>query len=333
MMQPSCDRPVFTLSINRRDRLMLNVIRQHSPAYFTMAKANPYFPCEIVEQDNDYSVICSHFHYFDDHFGDQGGDGYTVERLAKKLVREHAIKGVKFDSEAGMFCAYSNKKTALKQICAQLRKITGGERKHLAHQKQSEPSIPLDQAEQLLIKGFVISLDETAQRKFLKHVPYPPMTPQQQELLRLIREGTDAEKIRAARKVNSEARTLVRNWEHYLSHPETTKLFMECCDANKDIAPVHQELIWALVFICDRHLPDLRAKPYFLACLDHKKQQVRCLGIWGLHNIGVLTRTMLKPLLEDKSAKVRESAKEHMGWITTSRKTFPSWMFDPKNVR
>jgi len=242
-----------------------------------MANSNPYFPCEIVEQDNDYSVICTNFHYFDDHFGGKGGGGYAVERLAKKLVREHAIKGVKFDSEAGMFCAYSEKRTPLKQLCIQLRKITGGEKKHLARQKQSEPSIPLDQAEQLLIKGFFVALYAEAERMFLKHVPYPPMTPQQQELLRLIREGTDAEKIRVARKINSEARTLIRNWEHYLSHPDTTKLFMECCDANTDNAPVFQELIWALVFICDRHLRDLRSKPYFLSCLDHKRQQVRCL--------------------------------------------------------
>lgn len=73
-----------------------------------MATSNPYFPCQLVEQENDYSIICSHFHYFDDHFGDRGGGGYSVERLAKKLIREHAIKGVKFDSEAGMFCAYSD---------------------------------------------------------------------------------------------------------------------------------------------------------------------------------------------------------------------------------
>ncbi|MCP4890020.1 MAG: hypothetical protein GY904_25880 [Planctomycetaceae bacterium] len=298
-----------------------------------MAKSNPYFPCEFVEQDADYSVICSHFHYFDDHFGNKEVGGYTVERLAKKLVREHAIKGVKFDSEAGMFCAYSDKKGPLKQLCLQLRKITGGAQKNLARRKQSEPSIPLDQAEQLLIKGFVISLDEKAQRQFLKHVPCPALTPQQQKLLQFIQKGTDAEIIRAARKINSEARTLVRKWGHYLSHPETTKLLLDCCDANKDNAPVYQELIWALVFICDRHLPDLRAKPYFHSCLEHKKQQVRCLGIWGLSNLGVLNRSMLKPLLEDNSAKVRESAKSHLGSAKKSRRTFPSWMFDPKNVR
>ena len=298
-----------------------------------MSKSNPYFPCEFVEQDADYSILCSQFHYFDDHFGGQEAGGYTVERLAKKLVREHAIKGVKFDSEAGMFCASSDRKGPLKQLCLQLRKITGGERQHLARRKQSEPSIPLDQAERLLLKGFVISLDEKSQRQFLKHVPYPALTPQQQELMGFIREGTDAERIRAARKINSEARTVVRKWDHYLSHPETTRLFLDCCDTNKSNASVYQELIWALVFICDRHLPDLRAKSYFLSCLDHKKQQIRCLGIWGLHNLGVLNRAMLKPLLQDKSAKVRESAKEHLGRSTKSRRKFPSWMFDPNNVR
>jgi hypothetical protein len=299
-----------------------------------MTTPNPYFPCVLVEAEDSFSVVCSHFHYFDDHFGGREVGGYTVEGLAKKLVKEHAIAGVKFDSEAGMFCAYSDRKAPLKKLCMHLRKIAGAEKKHLAREKQSQPSIPLDQAEQSLIKGFVISLDEEAQERFLHHVPCPALSSQQQELLRQIRGGTDAEKIRAARKINSEARTLVRQWDHYLSHPETTKLLLDCCDANKDNTPVFQELIWALIFICERHLPDLRAKPYFLASLSNNSQQVRFLGIWGLASLGVLTRAMLKPLLDDKSAKVREFARQHLGKIGKSpRRSFPVWMFDPKNLR
>lgn len=297
-----------------------------------MAKPNPYFPCEIVEQDNDFSIVCSHFHYFDDYFGDRGGGGYTVERLAKKLVREHEIKGVKFDSEAGMFCAYSGKKGPLKQLCTQFRKITGGEKKHLAARQHSEASIALPQAERLLIKGFVTSLEKHTQEQFLKHVPCPALSKQQADCLQLVRDGIDAEKIRAARKINSEARTLVRDWNNYLSHPSTTKLLLDCCDANQHSPSVYQELIWALVFICDRHLPDLRAKSYFLAAMEDKKQQMRCLGIMGLYNLCVLTPDLVKPLLKDKSSKVRETAEDHFRWLENSSMQFPSWMFDSENV-
>lgn len=175
-----------------------------------MATTNPYFPCALVEQTDDYRVICSDLHYFDEFFGDSGSSGYAIERLAKKLVREHSITGVKFDSEAGMFCAYSNRKTPLKKLCTKLRLITGSERKHLAEKQLSEPTISLDKAEQLLLKGFVLSLDEKAQKQFLKHVPYPATTVQQKQLLQQIQDGTAEEKIRAAKKINSEARTLVR---------------------------------------------------------------------------------------------------------------------------
>lgn len=299
-----------------------------------MSKSNPYFPCKLVEQEDDYSIICSDFHYFDDHFGDRDAGGYSVERLAKKLTRESAILGVKFDSEAGLFCAYSDRKGPLKQLCTQLRKITGGESKHLKRQEQSEPSITLDQAERLLLKGFVVSLDKKAQNQFLKNVPCPARTAKQGEWLRLLREGTNAEKIRAARKINAEARTLVRNWDNYLSHPDTTTLILDCCDINEDNPAVFQELIGALAFICDRHLPDLRAKPYFLSCLNHKKQQVRLYGIWGLWDIDALTRTVLKPLLADKSAKVRDSAREYFDVVAKSRKgSHLNFLFDSKNVR
>ena len=299
-----------------------------------MNQNNPYFPCSFTEHDGQYSVVCSHFHYFDEYFGDKGGGGYTVEKLAKKLVREHGIKGVKFDSEASMFCAYSEMRAPLEQLCDVLRSFTGSEEKHLAIQIESEPSIPMDEAEQLLIKGFVISIDESAQLQFLKHVPYPPVTSRQQKLLNLICEGDDGEKIYAAKKINSEARTLVKNSKHYLSHPDTITLFLKCCDENKGSPSVFQELIWALVFICDRHLPDLRTKPYFISCLVHPRYQVRYLGIWGLYNIGSLTSEMLEPLLQDKSKKVRDSANKYLGLITkSSNRTYPSWMFDAKNVR
>lgn len=297
-----------------------------------MATPNPYFPCQLVEQENDYSIICSHFHYFDDHFGDRGGGGYSVERLAKKLIREHATKGVKFDSEAGMFCAYSDTKGPLKTLCTKLRKITGGEKQHVAAQQKLKPSIPLPQAERLLIKGFVMSLDKLAQTRFLKHVPCPALSQLEAECLRLVQDGTAAEKIRAAKKINSQARTLVRKWDNYLSHPSTTKLLLDCCDANQETPAVVQEIIWALVFICDRHLPDLRTQPYFLAALESNRQQMRWLGILGLHKLHVLTPELVKPFLKDKSSNVRKAAKEHLARLKGPPKKYPSWMFDRSNV-
>jgi hypothetical protein len=132
-----------------------------------MANSNPYFPCELVEQGDDYSIICSSFHLFTEHFGDKELGGYSIERLAKRLAREHRIKGINFDSEAGMFCAYATEKEPLEQLCEQLRDFTGGEELHVSVQQESNRSIPLAEAEELLINGFVKSLDNIAQKRFL----------------------------------------------------------------------------------------------------------------------------------------------------------------------
>ncbi len=292
-----------------------------------MAKPNLYFPCDLVEQGDGFSIVCCRFHYFYEHFGDGQVGGYIIERLAKRLVREHGIKGVKFDSEAGMFCAYSDRPEPLEQLCIQLRALTGEEESHAGRQRDYEPSIPLVEAEQLLFRGFVKSLDELAQEQFLKHVPSPALSKVQAECIRQIQEGSDAEKIKAAKRINSEARTLVRDWDNYLSHPSTITLLLDCCDQNQHSPAVYLELIWTLVFICGRHLPDLRTRPYFAAALEDKKLQMRCLGIMGLYHLCVLTSDHLKPLLRDRSPKVRETAKEHLRWLEQGLMQFPCWMF------
>lgn len=297
-----------------------------------MANLNPYFPCEIIEQGNDYSVVCSSFHFFIEHFGDEEVGGYCIEGLAKRLVREHKIKGIKFDSEAGMFCAYSTAKEPLKELCTQLREFTSGEEVHALQQEDTKPSIPLVEAEELLINGFVRALDKLDQERFLKLVPFPSLDKVQRECLRQVQEGTDAEKIRGAKKINTEARTLVRDWDNYLSHPSTITLLLDCCDANQQSPSVYLELIWALVFICGRHLPDLRTKPYFVTALEDKKPQMRCLGIMGLYNLCVLTSDQLKPLLQDKSSKVKEAAEDHLRWIESGKMHFPSWIFQTPHV-
>jgi hypothetical protein len=231
-----------------------------------------------------------------------------------------------------MFCAYAIEREPLQQLCNQLREYTGGEAMHASQQRESKPSIPQVEAEELLINGFVKSLDKLAQERFLKFVPFPALSKMQGECLRQVQEGTDAEKIKAAKKINSEARALIRGWDNYLSHPSTITLLLDCCDANQQSSSVHLELIWALVFICDRHLPDLRVGPYFVAALEDKKLQMRCLGIMGLYNLCILTSDHLKPLLMDKSSKVKETAEDHLRWLEDGKMQFPSWMFQSLNV-
>ena len=52
---------------------------------------NKYWPCILVEHDDRFSIILSEFHLLDDYFGDKGCGGYSVERLARKLVKKHRI--------------------------------------------------------------------------------------------------------------------------------------------------------------------------------------------------------------------------------------------------
>lgn len=285
---------------------------------------NEYFPCQLVEHDGSYSIITSEFHYFDDYFGDKEGGGYTVERLAKKLVKENRIKDIRFDSEAGMFCAFSADKEALLRLCDALRRITGDESLYL-NLHNTKPLIPLDDAERLLLKGFVVGLDTECQAEFLRNVPLPYLSKKQQEYIDALQNGTDEEKIHAARRINSEARTKVRRWDHYLSHPEIITIFLRAIDKEQN-AKVHRELIWALVFICDRHMPDLRCRPYFIDALASKDATTRWLGVWGLWYLVEYPRELVERALSDKSEKVREKANEMLQ--RESKREFPFWLFN-----
>ena len=297
------------------------------------AKTNLYFPCTMIEHEDYYSIVCSNFHFFDDYFGDKGGGGYSVEKLAKKLVKQASIPHIRFDSEAGMFCAYSNWKTPLKDLCKELRRLTGPAAKHLT--AKAEPTISLARAEKLLLRGFVVSLDTKSQREFLKHVPCPPLSKQQTELIRKIKSGSDAEKIKAARRINSEGRTRTRDWNNFLSHPWTTELLLNQFDVEANQPKVQTELLWAVSSICGRHLPDLRAEPYFRDALYSRLADMRKIGLSGLSDLQILKEEDLKPLLKDKSKSVRESARWHSSWLDAeeSAKEFPSWMFDNKAVQ
>jgi SAM-dependent methyltransferase len=286
---------------------------------------NKFFPCHLVEHENYNSIVSSSFHIFDDYFGDSGGGGYTVEKLAKKLVKENGIKNIKFDSEAGMFCAYSTETERLLELCKLLQQIVGDEGEHIAAD-HTQPLIALDIAEELLIKGFVQGTDIECQKKFLESVPFPALTKKQTEYLQSIEDGTEDEIIYSLKRINSEARTKTREWNHYLSHPKTITIFLEKID--KENSPkVYQELIWALRFISDRHLPDLRTLPYFLESLDSKIAQNRLLGIAGLQTLYDFPMEAVLKLHNDKSEKVRGKIKD-IKRIAEYHKTFPIWMFD-----
>lgn len=289
---------------------------------------NIFYPCKLVEHKDYYSIILSDFHLFDDYWEDKGGGGYSVERLAKKLIKEHKVeKGISFDSEAGLFCAYAKDQGLLMQLCELFRTITGEED---INDEPSLPKIPLNEAEKLLLKGFIVSLDKEAQSLFLDSVPYPQLNRRQQALIEAIGSDDNLEIINAAKKINSEARTITRRWDNYLSHPQTISILLEAIDKTTD-KKVNQELVWALVFICSRHLPDLRVKPYFIKALEDKDATTRWLGVMGLKELIECPEELLEKATTDKSKKVRECAEKALQFGRMHTKTFPSWMFNKEN--
>ncbi|MGG5507171.1 MULTISPECIES: Imm51 family immunity protein [unclassified Myroides] len=289
---------------------------------------NEFFPCILVEHSTSFSIICTNFHYFDE----IDGGGYSVERLARKLAKEHQLtRDITFDSEAGMFSASASNKAVLLQLTSLLREITGGEEQHKACDSLTL-SIDLKEAEELLLAGFVLSLDEDKQAQFNRQVPYPAVTPVQHQHIQAIQGGTAEEKIIAAKKINAEARTKTRDWKHYLSHPQTIDYFLTALDQETN-PKVEQELIWALVFICDRHLPDLRTQAYFMRALASKNATMRWLGIMGLANTSCFSLAVISSYLDDKSKKVRDEAQFTLLHHPDGKRTFPSWMFSEERVK
>ncbi len=289
-----------------------------------MKEKNIYFPCSFIEHEKSFSIICSNFHYFDDYFGEKGGGGYTLEKLAKKLVKENKIKGIKYDSEAGMFCAYSDISENLLQLCKLLREITGEESENLSS-KDVKPLIPLDKAEKLLLKGFVKSLNTKAQKEFLENVPIPSLSKNQAKYLLNIQNGTDEEKIQSARKIDSEARTKIRDWDNYLSHPKIITILLEVIDKTEN-KKVYQALLVAIVFICQRHLPDLRTQSYFVKALKSKTARNRQLGLWGLETLYDYPFEEILCLINDKSYLVKVAI---LQMINRKNFEFASWKFNP----
>ncbi len=84
---------------------------------------------------------------------------------------------------------------------------------------------------------------------------------------------------------------------------------LKACDST-DNNKVFEALIWALVFICDRHLSDLRTLPYFTLALQNKSANVRLLGLWGLNELAHCPMDEVKQLKDDKATKVKDYARD-----------------------
>ena len=284
---------------------------------------NKYFPCTLVNHDTYDSIITSNFHFFDAYFKGKEVGGYTINTLAKKIVKENKISDIKFDSEAGMFCAYSDNEDSLLKLCSHFQKLIGKEEDFLPQEKY-KLNITVKEADYLLINGFVLKQNEKLQHKFYKNVPYPILSSKQAEYIDKLKNGTDDEIIFAARKINNEARTKTKFIENYLAHPQTMTYFIEAIDKT-DNNKVYQELIWAMVFICGRHLPDLRAEEHFKNALTNKTGTVRWLGLMGLGYILNFDSNTIPDLSQDRSEKVRD---EYESLKKRNYTELISWMFE-----
>ena len=273
--------------------------------------SNPFFPCIFInreEQQTDYdTVITSDFHYFDSYFGDKGCAGYGLQQLAKKLAKQHQIKELHFDSEAGMFCAYSANRESLLRLCQALREISGEESQHTAP-AAAKPKISVERTDNLLLRGFILRLDPAKQQEFLDNVPFPALSPAHAGYIAALEHGTEEEKIRAVKRIESEARSQTRRRaDSYLAHPYLISLLLAVL-AHLPGEKLHLEILYALRSVCDWHLPDLRCREAFYQALTHKKAAFRYAALYGLLFLYEFDVEKVKPLLHDKAKAVREAA-------------------------
>lgn len=298
-------------------------------------KKNPFFPCMMVQHENYMSIICSEFHYFDEYFAGNEGGGYALQRLAKKIAKEKGISQLKYDSEAGMFCAYSPNEESLLALCRELRTITGEEEKYLP-EAGAKPKISEEKATELLLRGFVMDLNFDAQQEFLANVPLPPMTSAQKGYILALEKGEEAEILLALNKISSEARTKVRKLNHYLSHPDTISAFLKLNE--REISDkVRVNLVNTLMHICSRHFPDLRCRELFYQHLISKKADLRLWALEGLRELYSYEMEKIQPFLHDKSDKVKQKAELmcNKGQLKdrNTEDIFPSWMFEIEIVQ
>jgi hypothetical protein len=253
---------------------------QRKTAVKLKAAVASVWPCTLVPQDDDYSIILTEFGRFE-HLTKADAGGYFVQRLARRLAREHEpalLKLVEFDSEASMFCAHGEDLSALQRLAALLRGVATGS--EVDDRAAGTKLVPFAEVKESLLSGFVRGLDKRAQAAFWKRAPKPLLTNEQARHLAELA-SLDAEARRhAGRRIHSEARSGIFKWGHYLSHPATSAALMRALDVEQD-EKARQEILCALTWICARHLPDLRAKPYFAAALQSKTRPIRFLAIEG----------------------------------------------------
>ena len=298
---------------------------------------NEFFPCRAVEHsDGSYAAITSDFHYFDAYFKN-GCGGYDLQSLAKSLAKKHDIKGLKYDCEAGMFCVYSKDLGALKALCERLREISG-QQSDYAPVRPQKPKIKPKMLDELLLKGFVLRLDEDTQKRFLDGVPLE-LSPLFENYAAALAGDDEKAQFEALRRINSQAcsQNKRRDCVSALGHPAFLRILFDFIDKNPSDKP-HLEALRALEAICMRHLPDLRAAKYFIAALAHKKADFRQVGICGLGTLYEYDLKFIEQLTKDKSAKVANAAARTLKFgfkkkDSSEHYIFPVWMFSGKLVR
>ena len=191
--------------------------------------------------------------------------------------------------------------------------------------------------DELLLKGFVLRLDEETQRRFLKSVPLE-LSPLFEGYATALAGDDEKAQFEALRRINSQAcsQTKRRDCVSVLGHPAFLQILFDFIDKNPSDKP-HLEALRALEAICMRYLPDLRAAKYFIAALAHKKADFRQVGIYGLDALYEYDLKLIEQLTKDKSAKVADAAARKLKFglkkDVNEHYIFPVWMFSGKLVR
>jgi hypothetical protein len=289
--------------------------------------ARDFWPCVAVHTDGGalQSIIFTEFQRLDRKHPKYATSGYAVERLVKQLARvdnPKLLKRVKFDPEADMFCAYGDDADALFEIATIIRKATG--------QKKPPPSAPAqlapDAARAALRKGFVLSLDETAQQEFLRGWPRP-CDPAHEALERELKSKEPKTRLTAARRLTRAACRVIGNLHQPLTHPKSFDAVSAALEKERD-PKIADELVFALAMMCSRALPDQRMQPVLESYLASPRWRVRWSAVDGLAALHSHDWAKLVPLLDDPHEKVR-AAVCRAAW--SSEHTICSWAIgDPE---
>ena len=293
------------------------------------AASDPFWPCTLVPSEdgaNRSSIVLSELGLLEHLFGGREANGPSVAAWVKKKLRAEdptLLRRVRFDPEGSMFCAYGTDIAALKRVAAILRDASGRKPPTAAARARALRALSAFDpvaAEALLVAGFVAGLDPNAQRDFLAMCPDPP---ELDARIRNLRARSADTRFEAASRLDREARTTTRNWRRPLAYPQLTGALVAAVAKEADVR-VHGTMIRALRWICDRHLPDLRATDVFVEALGRGQAETRSDAAAGLGRLYKVPWDRVAPLLDDRAPKVREAAARA---IVASDREFPSWMF------